>query len=84
MANGTFNAGHVKNDGREYLPLEYVEKREGLVRVRCGLGELDVWRRAAMRQGRSLSELMRDYINRGVRDYEKYGHTEFLKPEGAK
>lgn len=67
--SGTFNAGHRKSDGREYGPLEYVERRESLVRVRATPGEVDAWRRAAVQQGRSLSELMRDYINAGVREH---------------
>ena len=64
----TFNAGHRKRDGAEYNPLEYIERRESLVRVRAGTGEVDAWKRCAKLQARSLSELMREAINGYVRE----------------
>ena len=54
--------GYRKGD-REYLPIEFVERRESLVRVRAGVGEVQSWRRCAMLEARSLSELIRAAVN---------------------
>lgn len=66
----TFNRGHRKADGREYSPFEFIEPRDQTVRLRIGAGELASWRRFAELQGRSLSELIRHYVNDGCRVYQ--------------
>ena len=63
--------GHRKADGRAYDPMEFIEPRDRTARLRCGAGELEAWRRFAALQGRSLSEMMRDYVNAGCLAWQR-------------
>lgn len=58
--------GHRKSDGKSHDPLRPELPRTRTVRLRVAPLEAQAWEKLAQAEGRSLSELVREVVNRYV------------------